>query len=495
MQITQGLKRAAHVRPLFPSSSFRGRVRTWAETLARVQRLAGALHGLGVGAGDRVAILALNGLDYMETMVAAARLGLILVPLNVRLTPPELRYQLADSGSRLLLLGPEFASAQQEMAAGTALQVLPLGEPYEALVSGADGSAVDGRHPLETPQFIVYTSGTTGRPKGAILTQGNILANAVNNGMTLDITSRDVNLVVLPLFHVGGIGLFNTPTLYAGGTVVLPRRFDPAETMSLIERERVTLYLLVPTMHQAILPLMESGRYDTTSIRRVLSGGAPCPVELIERYTSLRLPIAQGYGMTETAPTVFLQPDREGPGKPGTIGMEAGFCDVRIQREDGSEAGVDEVGEITMKGPNLFAGYWNLPEATAASFDSEGWFHSGDLARRDGDCYVTIMGRKKDMIISGGENIYPLEVENLLLEHPAIAEAAVFPTPDPKWGETPRAAVVLKPGATVSEAELGQWLQSRLARYKQPKSIYFVDELPRNALGKVVKPELTKRYS
>ncbi len=470
---------------------------TYADLDRRANRLANALQArYGIRRGDRVAFLAFNSLEFMEVMVGAARLGAILVPLNFRLTAPELQYQLADSGSRLLFLGPEQKEMQVTMLAGTAVEhVVDLAASFEELLASASEAPVSGDHPLDTPELIVYTSGTTGKPKGAVLTQGNILGNAINNAMCLDITSRDVNLVPLPLFHVGGIGLFNTPTLFAGGTVVIPRKFEPEQCMRLIEQEQVTFYLGVPTVHQALLPLYQSGKYPTPSLRRLLSGGAPCPAELIEAYTELGYPIAQGYGMTETAPTVFLQPDREGPGKIGTIGKAAGFCQVKLQREDGTETAPGEVGEITMKGPNVFAGYWNLPEATAAAFDGDGWFHSGDLARRDEDGYITIMGRKKDMIISGGENIYPLEIENLLLTHPAVADVAVFPVPDSRWGEVPHAAVVLKAGAAAGAEELSAFLGGQVARYKQPKAYHFIAAIPRNALGKVVKTELTRRYS
>jgi len=479
------------------------RTLTYGELDERANRLANGLKDrYGIGKGDRLAILTLNCLEFMELFVAAARLGAILVPLNFRLTAGELQYQLANSGSRLLVLGPEQASMAPELLSGTAVEaVIDLTQTFqpdsafETLLAEASALPVDGSHSLDTPQLIVYTSGTTGRPKGAVLTQGNIVGNALNNTMILDITSQDSNLVLLPLFHVGGIGLFNTPTLFMGGTVLIPRKFDPVEAMEWIQKYRATLYLGVPTINQALLPLYQSGKYDWSSMRRLLSGGAACPLDLIDAYSALGLPIAQGYGMTETAPTVFLQPDRDGPGKPGTIGKAAGFCLARILREDLTETAVDEVGEITMKGPNVFAGYWQNPEATAAAFDKDGWFHSGDLARRDADGYVTIMGRKKDMIISGAENIYPMEVENLLLTHPAVADVAVFGSPDARWGEVPMAAVVLRPGAAATAEDLIAFMQGRLARYKQPKAIHFVDALPRNALGKVVKPELTRRFA
>lgn len=493
---------------------------TYAELEERVNRTAAVLAGLGLVKGDRVALYMLNCAEWFELVTAGARLGLILVPLNVRLTPPELQYQLMDSGCTAIACGEEFWPVLPQLLGGTSVtRVLALHAPgseslllslpgarsipYEEALASAGTAPQPDVAAESDPLLIVYTSGTTGKPKGAVLTHGNMLFNAMNNCIGLGLTAEDITLTVLPLFHVGGIGLFSLPAIYAGATIALPRRFDPAEALRWIERERVTVTMTVPTIMQAYLDAldqMEPGP-DLSSCRGFISGGAPCPAELTAAVAARGLSYGQGYGMTETAPTVFLQPEmrhmRQLPpgrhiGRPGTIGKAVLFTEVRLLDDAGDPVPAGEVGEICIKGGNLFAGYWQMEEATASSFTTDGFFRSGDLARMDEDGYVTIMGRRKEMLISGGENIYPLEVEQVLQSHPAVAESAVVGVPDARWGEIPGAGVVLRPGAQVTAEELTTYCRSRLAGYKTPKRWLFLPALPRTAIGKVIKPQLVQ---
>lgn len=479
------------------------RTMTYAQLDERADRVASVLRGsLGLDQGDRLAVLTLNCPEWFEILTAAARIGVVMVPLNVRLSPIELQYQVQDAGCKALICGEEFTPRLPEWLPGTpVVHLLGLGPAYEELVAAAPAGPVPDVAANTDPLLIIYTSGTTGKPKGAVLTHGAMLYNALNNCVGIGLTAEDVTLTVLPLFHVGGIGLFSLPALYAGARVVLPRRFDAAEALRLIERERVTVTMTVPTIMQAYIEALDrlDPRPDLSSCRGFISGGAPCPAELIAAAAERGLPYGQGYGMTETAPTVFLQPEmqrmRELPaggqiGRPGTIGKPVLFAEVLLLDEGGAPVPPGTVGEICVRGGNVFAGYWNQPEATAAAFTPDGYFRSGDLARADEDGYVTIMGRKKEMLISGGENVYPLEVEQALSAHPAVAEVAVVGIPDARWGEVPGAAVVLKAGAEVTPDDLTAWCRTRLAGYKIPKRWLILPALPRTAIGKVIKPDL-----
>jgi len=310
--------------------------------------------------------------------------------------------------------------------------------------------------------------------------------NAVNNVLALDLTSFDKSLTLLPLFHIGGIGLFALPTLFAGGTVIVPHRFDPAKTLQLIEEHRVTIVMGVPTIYDFI---RKSPNFPTTnldSIRWFYCGGAPCPHELIQSYLERGVPFAQGFGMTETSPTVFMTSREDYSRKIGSIGKPVMFCDIRVVDESGQDVGPGEIGELWIKGGNVMQGYWNRPEATAESF-RDGWLLTGDLVTQDEEGFVTIIGRKKDMIISGGENIYPLEVEQVISQMPAVDEVAVVGVADAKWGEVPVAAIAVKTGHELQADDVKQYCQKRLAKYKVPVRIDFVNALPKNATGKIDK--------
>lgn len=476
---------------------------TYRELERRVHRLAAALSAAGLARGDRLAVLSLNSPQFVETLFAAAHLGLIVVPLNIRLSLREWRQQLNDSGARMLLLGPEYERHEADLLTETPLErVVKLPPDLLAETASAFGADVDAAPfapappvtdsvGLDDPFVILYTSGTTGTPKGAVLTHGNQLANALNACMTLDIRSEDTSITLLPMFHAGGIGLFTLPTLYAGGTVVLPRQFDAGEALRLIEQLKVTVVFGVPTIHRSLLEHPDFDQRDLRSVRWFYSGGAPCPLDLIKAFHDRGFRFGQGYGLTETSPTHFLLVPEDFQRKAGTIGRPSMHAEARIVDEHGRDVPPGVVGEVVVAGPNVVREYWRRPEETAAAF-KDGWFYTGDLGRMDEEGYVTLVGRRKEMIISGGENIYPIEVEQVLESHPDIVEAAVVGLPDRRWGETPHAAVVLRPGVTQLPEDLTAWCRERLAGYKVPKSFLVLDALPRNAAGKVQKPQLAE---
>jgi fatty-acyl-CoA synthase len=462
---------------------------TYAELSARVEGLAAVLAGAGVRHGDRVAYLGPNHPALIETLFAAGALGAAFVPLNTRLAAPELAYILADSGAAVLVWDPRAAAV------------------VDALRSTVDGCrflTVNGERPRGEPRdepvdehetcMILYTSGTTGRPKGVMLTHANIAWNSVNLLLDVDLGGDEVTLVSAPMFHVAALNQTVLPTFLKGGTSVLVPAFDPAATLDLIEKHRVTFLFGVPAMFQAIAAAPRWESADLSSVRSMICGGAPVPESLIATYQRRGLTFMQGYGMTECAPgALFLRAD-DSVTKIGSAGTPAFFTDVRVVRPDGTPAGPGEPGEVLVQGPNVMAGYWARPAETAEVLDADGWLHTGDIAVLDEDGYAYIRDRIKDMIISGGENIYPAEVEDALYEHPAVAECAVIGVPDERWGEVGRAVVVLRPGAGAEAADLLGFLVGRIARYKIPKSVVFAETLPRTASGKVVKRQLRDRF-
>lgn len=464
-----------------------GRELTYRQLDERVNRLAHALRRLGVDRGDRVAYLGPNHPAYLETLFACGVIGAVFVPLNLRLAGPELEYILADSGSRVLITAPEHAGT---IAAHASTEtVVTVGEGYEGLLAAASAEPIDESVSHDDICLIMYTSGTTGRPKGAMLTHGNITWNSLNVVVDMDLRSDEVALLSAPLFHTAGLNMTCLPVLLKGGTVLLVPAFDPAATLTMIERHRVTFTFGVPAMYNAISAQPGWATADLSSLRMLTCGGAPVPEATIRTYLERGLTFIQGYGMTEASPGVLLLGADQVTAKAGSAGVPHFFTDVRVVRPDLTEVEPGEKGEVLVRGPNVMAGYWRQPEATQAAIHS-GWFHSGDVAYVDPDGFVFIADRIKDMIISGGENIYPAEVEDALYDHPAVADCAVIGVPDERWGEVGRAIVVRKPDHQLGEAELLDFLVGRLAKYKIPKSVRFVDQLPRSAVGKVLKKQL-----
>ncbi|MFC9503306.1 long-chain fatty acid--CoA ligase [Streptomyces sp. NPDC057002] len=468
--------------------------RTYADLYERTTRLAHALRERGIRRGDRIAYLGPNHPSYLETLFAAGTLGAVFVPLNTRLAGPEIAYQLADSGAKALVYGPSHAGLVAGLPGSTDVRVyLEVGEEYERAVAEAPGDPVDEPVGAEDTCIIMYTSGTTGRPKGAMLTHGNLTWNAVNVLVDTDLITDERALVSAPLFHTAGLNMLTLPVLLKGGACVLVEAFDPNATFDLIERHGITFMFGVPTMFDQVARHPRWPGADLSSLRILTCGGSPVPTPLIAAYQERGLTFLQGYGMTEAAPgTLFLDAEHAVT-KAGSAGVPHFFSDVRVVRPDLAPVDVGEVGEVVVRGPHVMPGYWGLPEETAASF-VDGWFRSGDAAQVDEDGYVHIVDRIKDMIISGGENIYPAEIEDQLLAHPDIVECAVIGVADDKWGEVPRAVVVPRAGTALDLDEVLASLAGRLAKYKIPKSVVVADELPRTASGKLLKSRVRKRY-
>ncbi len=465
---------------------------------------------LGIAKGDRVAVLAMNCVEYLDVWFALGKLGAILQNLNWRLTATELTALLHDAAPKVLIYGGEFCAQANELRSHTSsvrsfVAVEDKADDGDVGFSEREAFSAAPPPPVELdwsdPWVICYTGGTTGTPKGAVLTHGSITANSVNTIVSWGLTPDDVAVLDSPLFHTGGLNVFTAPLAHIGGTSIVCKRFDAETLFNLIRDLRVTLYFNVPT---AFLVLQQHPRWpdaDFGKLKLVISGGAPCPLPILERFWARGVDFKTGYGLTEAGPNTFWLPPKDVRAKPGAVGFPLFHVDVRICRADGGECGPDEVGELVVRGPHVCAGYWNNPQVTAEAIhplpnDPGGpaWLHTGDLARRDAEGYYYIVGRSKDMIISGGENIYPAEVENVMHAHPAVAEAALIGVPHDKWGEVGRAVVTLRPGAHLSEAELINFLRERLASYKVPKSAVFADELPKTGANKVDKRMLVEKY-
>ena len=445
---------------------------TYAELAARVDRLANGLSKLGVRAGDRVAYLGPNAVATFEALFAAGRLGAIFVPLNTRLTAREIVVLLADCTPVVLVHPPDVTAP---WGAATTLTV----EEFSALADNPGGPP-DVRVDLTQPAVILYTSGTTGRPKGVVLTHANLTFNTVNQLAHVDVLSTDVVLCTAPLFHAAGLGQVTLPTLFKGGTVVVAPRFDPGWLLENISAQQIRAFSAVPTMLQILCEHPHWPAADLSPLRYVIYGGSPV-VEWVARAWHARgVPILQGYGMTEASPGVLLAPVAGAADKPTSPGVPHFFTDIEVLEADG---------ELLVRGPHVSPGYWQRPRETAEAFH-DGWFRSGDIVRFDADGWATVLGRVTDVYISGGENVHPAEVEAALAELPGVAACAVVGVPDARWGEVGFAFVVTQPDATLDEAGIRKHLDARIARYKLPRYIRFVDDLPRTATGKVRKSEL-----
>ncbi|MEU4995674.1 long-chain fatty acid--CoA ligase [Streptomyces sp. NPDC021622] len=468
---------------------------SYAELHTRTTQLARALRESGVRRGDRIAYLGANHPAFLETFFAAGVLGAVFVPLNTRLAVPELAHQVDDSGAATLIhASAHTAAAERLTELAPALRTrVEVGPHYEELLSGANAAPLDEPVTGDDVSIIMYTSGTTGRPKGAMLTHANLTWNAVNVLVDADLTSDTTALVTAPLFHTAGLNMLTLPVLLKGGTCLLVESFDADATLGLVERHGVTAMFGVPAMYEQMARRPRWHTADLASLRVLMCGGAPVPAPLIAAYAERGLAFQQGYGMTEASPGVLYLDAEHAVSKAGSAGVPHFFTDVRVVRPDLTEADAGEAGEVLVRGPHVMPGYWGLPQESAAAF-ADGWLRTGDAARRDPDGYVTIADRLKDMIISGGENIYPAEVESALLAHPDVVECAVIGVPDPKWGEVPRAVVVAREGAAPDPDALLASLSGQLAKYKIPKSLVVAAELPRTASGKLLKPELRRRY-
>ena len=479
-----------------------GRSFTYGELDRRVDAMAAYFGSLGIGRGDRVAVLAHNGVEYFDVQFACARTGAICVLLNWRLTVAELEYILNDSSPKLLVHDTEFVASagelQRRCGIGTTLEIAggAPDSPYEQALAASDGCPVE-RVALTHDDVvtIMYTSGTTGLPKGAMITHGMNFWNCVNLGIPAGVGLDTVHLNVLPLFHTGGLNCYSNPVLHAGGTVVLLRQFDPGETLRILgdPEQAITHFFAVPAPYQFMMQHPDFATTDLSRLRIAGVGGAPCALTIMEKWMERGVLLSQGFGMTETSPAaIFLDPG-DALRKIGSTGKALMHTEFRIVDEDGADCGADEVGELWVAGPHITPGYWNKPEATAGAFEGR-WLKTGDAARCDDEGFVYIVDRWKDMYISGGENVYPAEVENVLYQIEGVAEAAVIGVPSDRWGEVGLAVLALAPGASVDRQQVQEYCTERLARFKVPADIAIVDALPRNATGKVLKRELRTTF-
>ena len=476
---------------------------TYSELNARANQACHALQAKGLGKGDRVALLAYNGHEFLESFFGPAKAGVVVMPLNWRLTADELSFILKDGGATVLVFDADFAAVVEQIrskeAAGSDIEHwICIGddkpdyaEDYESLLAEQSSQEPEEKAIADDNLFIMYTSGTTGNPKGVVHTHNTVLWALLTLSNTADIHFTDRYLVLLPLFHVGAL----TPmiaSIYKGNSMVILRNFDPQKTWSLIEEEQINTTLAVPAMLGFMLQVPDLQRFDWSSLRYITSGAAPLPVTTINAFLELGIEVHQVFGMTETCgPACLIGPD-DAVNKVGSTGKSFFHTRVRIVDESGNDLPAGEAGEILVQGPHIMKEYWNRPEATAETLVN-GWLHTGDIAVQDEEGFVTIQDRMKDMIISGGENVYPAEIENVLLQHPAISDAAIIGQDSAKWGESPL-AVIVRQEETLTEAEVLAHCQGKLARFKLPKEVVFLDVIPRNPSGKILKRILRDQF-
>lgn len=478
---------------------------TYAGLNERANRLANFMHDeLGVQPGDQVSILAKNSIVYIDLFYGLPKIGAIFAPFNWRLTARELAYMINDLEPKVLIVESEFAPVVEEMRAEIQVEQyvslrgaeMPEAKIYENSLEQA--SVEEPMRPemdLETPYCILYTSGTTGNPKGAVLPHRQILFNAINTVVSWGLTEKDISPVYTPLFHAGGLFAFLTPILYVGGRIILARDFDPAASLRWIIEEGCTVILGVPTLFQMWMDSDYFDEADFGGVHFFISGGAPCPPPLMNAWREKKgIIFRQGYGLTEVGANCFSMTDEDSVPKTGSVGKPIFHSQMRVaDPESGANVPVGEAGELLIHGPHVCSGYWRNPAATAKAI-VDGWFHTGDMVHMDKDGFFYIDGRYKDMIKSGGENIYAAEVESVVRDHPAVKDAALIGKPDTKWGEVGLMIVLLEDGRQVSEGELKEHCQGKIAKFKIPKEFVFAGELPYSAYGKVEKLKLKEKY-
>ncbi len=474
---------------------------TYADWNRRANRVVNALHALGLRRGDLVAILATNSLEYLDVLFACQKSGIILQTLNCRLAGDELTELLHRAHPRALIYESNFCEKTEIFNAITLEYAIALGEPVAAshlrwenwIGQASDAPPTLPHLTMEDPWVLCYTGGTTGLPKAAILTHGTITWNAINTVVSWQLNADDVTFLNMPLFHTGGINVFTAPLVHVGGCSIVCKSFDVEQVFDLISNRGITIFFGVPTMFIVMQQHPQWEHMDFSRCKTVLSGGAPCPTPVFERFFAKGVPFKTGYGLTEAGPNNFWLPTEDAERKVGAVGFPLFHVEVRIVNDVGQPCSADEVGELLIQGPHVVPGYWNNPEATARTI-VDGWLHTGDLARCDAEGYIYVVGRSKDMIISGGENIYPAVVESIMLGHAAVAEATLIGVPHPKWGEVGRAIVVRRPGMQLEAEELLAYMRPRMASFKVPKSVVFVDALPKTAAGKIDKRVLQQKY-
>ena len=497
------LERCARTSGERPAVTFLGITQTFAEVHDRVLRLAQVLHEGGVGKGDRVAYLGINNPAILEALFASASLGAVLVPLNWRLAGPELAYAMTHSDVHTVLADHAHTAVIDTVRGQVPAQRFIRVASGESVQGWEDGNTLidaatrfPARTPVESsdPALVMYTSGTTGRAKGVVLTHANLWWHNIGVVLALDIAHDDVSLVCAPMFHIGALNVTTLATWIKGGRLVIHEAFEPNTVLRDLEHERVTTMFGVPVMCEALQALPGFETADLSTLRLIITGASPVPAGLIHRFQARNIDLAQGYGLTEASPVASFLTAENALRKIGSAGRPLLLCDLRVVDINGNSVPAGGNGEIEVRGPNVTPGYYRDPEATAAAFNGE-WLRTGDGGHLDADGFVFVADRIKDMIITGGENVYPAEVEGVLCEHPSVAEIAVIGTPDPRWGERICAVVVPKPGATVDLEELRAFAAQRVGRYKLPLQLILLDALPRNATGKVLKTTLRQRYA
>ncbi|MCA0238890.1 MAG: long-chain fatty acid--CoA ligase [Bacteroidetes bacterium] len=467
-----------------------GRTLTFGELNRLGNRLAHHLVSVfKVKRGDRVAVLGENCLEYLILFAAAQKTGCILVPLNYRLSGAEIDYLLLDAQPRLVIGESKFQHLLDAAPYYSKLRRRWSLEDLAAFCDKAISTDFDGFFPEaiireNDPVFILYTSGTTGFPKGALYTHKMMFWNSINTAMSLIVNTESRTVNVMPPFHTGGWNVLTTPFFHHGGYTCLMKKFEPAAVLQLLQSEQCTLFMGVPTMLKMLADEPGFEQADFSSLLYIIVGGEPMPVPLIEKWHEKGVLIRQGYGMTEVGPNLTSLHQSDAVRKRGSIGRPNYYVDIRIVDENGQDCPPNEPGELLLRGPMVTPGYWRNREATRKALDG-GWFHTGDLVRQDEEQYIYVVDRIKNMFISGGENVYPAEIERVMITHPAVAEASVIPAPDEKWGEVGKAFVVLRPGQSLSEQALLEYCSTRLARFKIPKSVAFISGLPKNDTGKI----------
>lgn len=476
---------------------------TYAEWNDTASQTANYLLSLGVQMGDRVAVYATNSLEYLDIWMACGKIGAILQNLNWRLTVSELQALLIDAEPKVLIYSADFINE-----VNTLRDNVPSVEYFIAIDEPAQDSdslfsdrkkhdiTLSQRAELspDSPWVICYTGGTTGLPKGAILTHSNMTWNAINTVMSWGLDQNDVAILNAPLFHTGGLNVFTLPLIHAGGKSIVCKGFDTQQVFDLVKNDGVTVFFGVPTMFVMMQQDDKWNEADFSGLKIVISGGAPCPMPIFEKFWAKDVDFKTGYGLTEAGPNTFWLPKEDVRRKPGAVGKPLFHIDVKAVDANGDECAPNVAGELIIRGGHVTPGYWNNAEATEKAI-VDGWLHTGDLAIKDDEGYYTIVGRLKDMIISGGENIYPAEVESVMHAHPAIAEAALIGVPHDKWGEVGKAVVVVKKNAQFDADEFIDFLLERLAKYKVPRSVEVIDELPKTGPGKIDKKVLVQQFS
>ncbi len=476
---------------------------TFRDANRRANKFGNWLKAQGIEKGERIAILARDGYEHLNSFFACSKLGAIHTALNWRLNWHELLEIIQYTAPKILIYSDDFKENVAKLTDEFPLTLLHLdGDGVKeslqfegALQSGTETPVTCETLEAEDIAALIFTGGTTGLPKAAAVSHRMIAWNTLNT-VIHDVTHNDVYLNVFPMFHTGGLFVYTLPQVIFGGTTIFIRTFDPAQILSLLEREHVTIFAAVPTMYQMLTTASNWDKVDLSSLRFCTSGGAPLPVPLVEKYTQEKnIRFKQGFGMTEFGPGIFALAPEDAIRKAGSIGRPNFFVDAQIIDGGNNLLGPNEAGELALKGPSYCSGYFNDPDATEEAVDERGYFHTGDVAQFDEEGYFYIVDRKKDMFISGGENVYPAEIEKVLYQHPAVHMCAVIGLPDPKWGEVGKACVVLKPGKSAAEAELLEFMTERLAKYKVPTSVTLMEALPISAAGKILKRELRDQFT